>query len=139
MKGYFKHLLNFTPIWPLRDLNRKVVNSLKNLSRYFPTSIEFKTTNNSISPRWHLSTCENNEVVDIETLPVKIFFVLTSYVQVNWHFLHHSHDSAGLKSEHWYFVCQKTRSCFFCNINNLHSVGWIVTIGGFPQAVVSSI
>ena len=55
MKGHLNYF-KFWPHWPLRNPYREGAKSSEILSKYFLTYNDFKTTNNSFSSKWHLST-----------------------------------------------------------------------------------
>ena len=61
MKGHLTHFEILTPTWPLRDPYWEGAKSSKILSKNFLTYKDFKTTNNSFSSKWHLSTSSTTD------------------------------------------------------------------------------
>ena len=56
MKGHLKYFEILTPTWPSRDPYWKGAKLSKTLSKCCLTYNDFKTINNSVSLKWHLST-----------------------------------------------------------------------------------
>ena len=97
VKGHLKPFEILTPTWPLRDPYWEGVKSSKMLSKYFLTYNDSKTTKNSFSSKWHLSTFSTtfSIVLIIENCS-------TIKIQTSWTTKPYENVSLKITLKNWY-------------------------------------